>query len=165
MTTSSNNNEFEKVSETIGVELPKFGRAEEFFELLAEDKIKAAQLKTLIAIHPGIVNASAEAMKSIVSVSQTAGNSQVEAIKAMQSSLTGTLEAMHVLAQNAQSDSTREKLAELIIQLSKQHYEQSLIIERMNKNNNGLWKKMAVSIGGAAMLVLGGMAAAAKLKR
>ena len=165
MTTPSNNNEFEKVSKTLGVELPSFHRAEEFFEILSEDKIKAAQLKTLIAIHPGIVNASVEAMKSLVNVSQTAGNSQAEAIKALSSSMTGALDAMMVLAQNAQSDSTREKLAVQLIQLSKQHQEQCLMIKTMNGNNNGLWRNIAASLGGVALLVVGGFAAAAKFKK
>lgn len=70
-----------------------------------------------------------------------------------------------VLAQNAQSDTTREKLADQLIQLSKQHHEQCLMIERMNKNKNNLWRKVVASIGGTALLVVGGLAAAAKLKR
>lgn len=152
-------------TEGVEVDVTKITTPEEMFKLAAEEKLKLAQLKTLIEIHPGIVQASIEAMQSLTKVSETAGNSQTEAIRTLKESISGTVDVLKILAQNAQSDSTREKIAELLIEISKQHKELCLIIERMNQTNNNLWKKIALGIGGAAMLVIGGVTAAATLKK
>lgn len=133
-------------------------------ELAADERLKLAQLKTLIEIHPGIVNASIEAVQALAKTSEVAGKSQVEAIGALKSSINGTIDVLKILAQNAQSDSTREKIALALIELAKQHKELSLAIERMNSSNNGIWKKIAIGIGAVATLVVGGVAAAAMKK-
>lgn len=133
-------------------------------ELAADERLKLAQLKTLIEIHPGIVNASIEAVQALAKTSEVAGKSQVEAIGALKASINGTIDVLKILAQNAQSDSTREKIALALIELAKQHKELSLAIERMNSSNNGIWKKIAIGIGAVATLVVGGVAAAAMKK-
>ncbi|MEB5931604.1 hypothetical protein MXL15_05235 [Pseudomonas mosselii] len=137
---------------------------EDLLELAADERLKLAQLKTLIEIHPGIVNASIEAVQALAKTSEVAGKSQVEAIGALKSSINGTIDVLKILAQNAQSDSTREKIALALIELAKQHKELSLAIERMNSSNNGIWKKIAIGIGAVATLVVGGVAAAAMKK-
>jgi hypothetical protein len=152
-------------SDAAEVDVSKITTAEEMLKLAADERLKLAQLKTLIEIHPGIVQASIEAMQSLSKVSETAGNSQIEATKTLKESITGTVDVLKILAQNAQSDSAREKIAELLIELAKQHKELCLITERMNQGNNKLWKKIALGIGGAAMLVIGGVAAAATFKK
>ncbi|ATB67402.1 hypothetical protein N5E96_15520 [Pseudomonas mosselii] len=137
---------------------------EDLLELAADERLKLAQLKTLIEIHPGIVNASIEAVQALAKTSEVAGKSQVEAIGALKASINGTIDVLKILAQNAQSDSTREKIALALIELAKQHKELSLAIERMNSSNNGIWKKIAIGIGAVATLVVGGVAAAAMKK-
>lgn len=147
------------------IDVSKITTSEEMLKLVADERIKLAQLKTLIEIHPGIVKASIEAMQSLSKVSETAGSSQIEATKTLKKSISGTVDVLKILAQNAQSDSTREKIAELLIELAKQHKELCLVTERMNQGNNKLWKNIAMGIGGAAMLVIGGVAAAATFKK
>ncbi|MFJ5360250.1 hypothetical protein ACIPUG_04725 [Pectobacterium sp. CHL-2024] len=154
-----------KFAGTIDMDISKITTPEEMLELAANEKLKLAQLKTLIEIHPGIVQASIEAMQSLAKVSETAGNSQIESVKTIKESISGTVDVLKILAQTAQSDSTREKIAELLIELAKQHKELCLITERINKNNNKLWKKIVITIGGAAMLVIGGVATAVTLKK
>ncbi|MFY1055111.1 hypothetical protein ACOQNP_26145 [Ectopseudomonas khazarica] len=162
MTEKKQNTESTEAAE---VDVSKITTPEEMLKLAADERLKLAQLKTLIEIHPGIVQASIEAMQSLTKISATAGNSQIEATKTLKESITGTVDVLKILAQNAQSDSTREKIAELLIELAKQHKELCLITERMNQGNNKLWKKIALGIGTAAMLVIGGVAAAATLKK
>lgn len=146
------------------IDITKINTPEDLLELAADERLKLAQLKTLIEIHPGIVKASIEAVQALAKTSEVAGASQVEAIRALRESISGTIEVLKILAQNAQSDSTREKIALALIEMAKQHKELSLAIERMNSDNNKLWKKVAIGIGGAAMLVVGGVAAAAMKK-
>lgn len=146
------------------IDITKIKTPEYLLELAADERLKLAQLKTLIEIHPGIVKASVEAVQALAKTSEVAGASQVEAIRALRESISGTVEVLKILAQNAQSDSTREKIALALIEMAKQHKELSLAIERMNSSNNKLWKKVAIGIGGAAMLVVGGVAAAAMKK-
>lgn len=150
-----------KQSDTIDIAKIK---PEDLLELAADERLKLAQLKTLIEIHPGIVKASVEAVQALAKTSEVAGASQVEAIRALRESINGTVEVLKILAQNAQSDSTRENIALSLIEMAKQHKELSLTIERMNSSNNKLWKKVVIGVGGAAMLVVGGVAAAAMKK-
>ena len=104
-------------------------------------------------------------MQSLAKVSTIAGNSQTEAIKTIKESISGTVDILKILAQNAESDKTRERIAELLLELAKQHKELVLVTERINKNNNKLWKKIAIGIGAAATLVVGGAAAAFTLRK
>ncbi len=147
------------------VDLLKISSPEQLLELAADDKLKIEQLKTLVAIHPHIVQGAIAAMQSLAKVSTTAGNSQIEAIKTIKESISGTVDILKILAQNAESDKTREKIAELLLELAKQHRELIIITERVNQNNNKLWKKIAVGIGAAATLVIGGAAAAFTLRK
>ena len=147
------------------VDLLKISSPEQLLELAADDKLKIEQLKTLVAIHPHIVQGAIEAMQSLAKLSTTAGNSQIEAIKTIKESISGTVDILKILAQNAESDKTREKIAELLLELAKQHRELIIITERVNQNNNKLWKKIAVGIGAAATLVIGGAAAAFTLRK
>jgi len=146
------------------VDITEIKTPQDLLELAADERLKLAQLKTLIETHPGVVNASIEAVQALAKTSEVAGASQVEALSVLKASISGTVDVLKILAQNAQSDSTREKIALALIELAKQHRELSLTIERMNASNNKLWKKIAIGIGGAAMLVVGGVAAAAMKK-
>lgn len=146
------------------VDIREIKTPQDFLELAADERLKLAQLKTFIETHPGVVNSSIEAVQALAKTSEVAGASQVEALSALKASISGTVDVLKILAQNAQSDSTREKIALALIELAKQHRELSLNIERMNSSNNKLWKKIAIGIGGAAMLVVSGVAAAAMKK-
>ena len=147
------------------VDLSKISSPEQLLELAGDDKLKIEQLKTLVEIHPQIVQGAIEAMQSLAKVSTVAGNSQTEAIKTIKESISGTVDILKIIAQNAESDKTREKIAELLLELAKQHKELVLVTERINKNNNKLWKKIAIGIGAAATLVVGGAAAAFTLRK
>lgn len=162
MTNEKQNTEF---AESVEIDVSKIVKPEEMFKLAADERLKLPQLKTLIEIHPGIVQTAIEAIQSLTKVSETAGNSQIESVKILKESISGTTSVLKILAQNAESDNTREKIAELLIELAKQHRELSLITERMNRDNNKLWKKIALTIGGAAILVIGGVAAGGTLKK
>ena len=128
----------DKAQQTDPIDITKITNPEELLELAANDKLKLAQLKTLIEIHPGIVKASIEAVQALAKTSEVAGTSQVEAIRALKESITGTIDVLKILAQNAESDSTREKIAELLIEVAKQHRKLAEKIERMNSTNNKL---------------------------
>ena len=147
------------------IDLSKITSPEQLFEFAADGKLKIEQLKTLIAIHPQIVQGTIEAIQSLAKISVTAGNSQVEAIRVITSSISGTIDVLKILAQNSESDKTREKIAECLLELLKQHKELALITERVNRNNNELWKKIAMGIGTVATLVIGGAAAAFTLRK
>lgn len=161
----SNNLMTEKKSSSDDIDLSTISSPEQLLNLAADDKLKIEQLKTLIQIHPQIVQGAIEAMQSLSKISVTAGDSQIEAIKTIKESISGTVDVLKILAQNAESDKTREKIAELLLELSKQHKELIVITERVNKNNNNLWKKIAVGVGAVATLVIGGAAAAFTLRK
>ena len=102
------------------VDLSKISSPEQLLELAGDDKLKIEQLKTLVEIHPQIVQGAIEAMQSLAKVSTIAGNSQTEAIKTIKESISGTVDILKIIAQNAESDKTRERIAELLLELAKQ---------------------------------------------
>ncbi len=146
------------------IDLSSIHSAEDMLVLAADDKLKLEQLKTLIEIHPGIVQASVEAMQSLAKISESAANAQVASVSTLRSTISGSLEVLKILAQNAESDTTRERIAEMLLELAKQHKELCQMCENMNKNNNQLWKRIALGVTGAALLVVGGVAVAASMK-
>jgi hypothetical protein len=147
------------------IDLSKIITSEELLELASEGKLKLAQLKALIAIHPGIVQTTINTLEAFTKSSENAGNSQVEAVKGIRDSINGSLEVLKILAQKSQSDGTIEKIASTLLEVSKLHKEISLILEKMNNSNNKLWKKVFVGIGTVATLVVGGVAYAATLRK
>ncbi len=155
----------DKKQEFNAIDLNEIRTPEDFLALAADETLTLAQLKTLIEIHPGIVKASIEAVHALAKTSELAGTSQVEAIRTLRDAINGSLDILKILAQNAQSDTTREKIAALLIEVAKQHKELSQIIERMNSANNKLWKKVIAGIVGTAALVVGSVAVAANMKK
>lgn len=147
-------------------ELSEIRTPEDLFKITAEENLNLAQLKTLIEMHPGIVQASIQAMQSLTKISETAVKTQTEALTTLRESVLGTIEVIKILANNAESDSAREKIAEALIELSKQHLRLSRAIERMSKNNNKIWEKLIFGTTTVIALVASGAAVAAyKLKK
>lgn len=109
------------------------------FKELANGDLNLAQLNTLINKHPEIIQPAISAMQSISDICATAGNSQSELSKAIYRDIDGRVEVLLNLAQRAESDSTREKIADIFFEQSKSNQQIIEIIERMNKDNNSLF--------------------------
>jgi hypothetical protein len=134
--------------------------AQELIELAKEDKISLAKMKTLIEIHPGIVQSSIKAFDSLIATSQNAGNSQIEAIRSIRETMSGLNESLKILAEKAQSDKTRERIAEIIIEMAKIHSQNFETTRKMNSNNNKTWKNIGkFAIAGLALVATGAAAA------
>ena len=134
--------------------------AQEIIDLAKEDKLSLAKMKTLIEIHPGIVQSSIKAFDSLIAASQHAGNSQVEAMRTIRETMLSLNESLKILADRAQSDKTREKIAEIIVEMAKiysQHFETT---RKMNSSNNKTWKNIGkLAIAGLALVATGAAAA------
>ena len=142
-------------------DLPSITSPDDMLTLAANDQLKLEQIKALVAIHPGMVQAAIESMQSLTKISEAASNAQVEAIKNLRESISGSLEVLKILAQQAQSDTTRERIAERLLELAKQNKELCQMSKDMKHSNNTLWMKIATGVG---LLVVGGVAVAATLR-
>lgn len=138
-------------SENINSESTALPSTEEIIDLVRDDKITLAKLKTLIEIHPGIVQSSIKYFDALVETTKSAQNSQNEAFKSIRENTAGLNAALKVLAEKSESDATREKIAEAIIEMAKIYSKNYETIRKMNSSNNKTWKH----IGKAAIAGLG----------
>lgn len=63
----------EKISSVNNIDLKTLTTPEQLIDLASHGRLKLAQLQTLIAIRPGIVTATVEAIHASVKVAETAG--------------------------------------------------------------------------------------------
>lgn len=104
-----------------------------------------------------------EALKAIGAAAEGAKASQGEAFQTVKSSIDGIVDVLSRLADKADTDEARIKIAECVVEAAKLYVQIPNIIKDMNANNNNTWKTIAriavvtVSVIGAiAKAVLGG---------
>lgn len=119
-------------------------QANKILDEVQNGNIGKADYEELLLIVPNLTNLSIKYLESAVEFARNAANSQKAAIEA----ISNVIEGLKILASNAESDVTREKIAEKFISASK-------IIADISKDNNHMWQKAL--FGGAVVILAFGV--------
>jgi predicted phage tail protein len=126
-------------------------------KLLGEKRLSAKEAAKLLEVNPHFGKLATESLRSLASIAESASPVQREAIASLRACVEGLNTAFALLAERAESDQTREKLAEHLIEACKLHLEIAKSVERLNSDNNQVWKQLAVG----ALAVLGAVLSSA----
>jgi hypothetical protein len=132
--------------------------AKDMLEHVERGSLTIEPLKNLIGIHPEFIQYAAENFRTTAKAIEDAGQNQRDSFRILGESIASDQEILLTLAQNAESDSTREKLAEHLIKVSKQNKK---AIAALNKENNSFYKTILI---GATIVVGGALVAVAAAK-
>ncbi len=132
--------------------IPDFNNVtnEQFSELqvmLSKNAFSKQELAQLIELIPNFIDLQKEFIGGVKEVARETGDIQRTAFNIIDKQM----QILNVLANTAQSDDTRLKIAEHLIQLSK---ELNPILERMNSDNNDVWKKITAAVVATAGIAL-----------
>lgn len=122
--------------------------------LIGEQKLSEAHIKALVEIAPAFLGFSSECLKAMSNVADGAKITQTEAISTIKKSISGLTDVLGRLAENAESDETREKIAFLLLEAGKLYVEMAKILKDMNKDNNDTWIKIAGILGTVLTVVI-----------
>jgi len=121
-------------------------------KLAGNGTLSETHVKALVGLTPDFIQhleqLSVKTLETISKLPENAKASQVEALATVQSSIKGMSEMLGVLktlAENAQTDETREKIGHVIVEFSKLYVELSKISQQMNTDNNAMWKALATT--------------------
>ena len=135
------------------VTVEQFARVQ---KLAAEGELTLNQIKALVSALPQFVELQKETIEGIKQIVEGAKESQQAAIQAVSHSLNAASRTLEILAEKAETDETRLKLAEQSIEIGRLGIETANIIASMNKDNNNLWRMAVGAAGlvGAALIVV-----------
>ncbi|HBI42591.1 MAG TPA: hypothetical protein DDY78_06990 [Planctomycetales bacterium] len=127
-----------------------------------QGRITLEQLRLLVQVVPQFLQLQEQMISQLIAgvqeVAKGARESQKDALQAVGRSLESVHQALHMLAQNAQTDHGRVEIAKLALEAGKQGIELARIIEQMNQANNSLWWKLGTVLAAAIVTIAGAAA-------
>ncbi len=142
-------NNFENLSSEDGGKILK---------LIGNNKLSTEHLKVLIEFVPSYVHASAQALQAISNIATHAGASQKEIAESVHTSTKGIINILNTLADSAETDEARLKIAEVSMEAGKLYLEFANISKDINKDNNSTWVKITGVVAGIVLIVGGAVA-------
>ena len=130
-------------------------------QLIGQGKLNQSHIQSMLQLAPHFAEVAAKALHSLTLNAAFASTSQTEALRAVTSAIEGTAKALSLLAAGAETDSTREKIAEAIIKASEVYLKLVVEAKAMNTENNNWFARNGVFIVSALFLVVGTLAGAA----
>jgi hypothetical protein len=127
-------------------------------KLISEHKLKEKHLEVLISNYSNFITGMLEAFKTIQDVVKGVESSHKEALKTFSDLINQAMHALEKLAEKAESDETRIKIAKKIIYLSEKSGE---ILKKMNEDNNGPYKTIVKCLL-IILAILGGVSVATR---
>lgn len=139
--------------------LSKLSAAEatKLLNLIGEQRLSEAHVKALIEVAPQFISIANEALKTISKTVEGTKESQKNALSAVLAAVSGLTNVLTVLANKAESDEVREKIAQYLIEAGKLYIQVTIITKDMNKDNNDTWVKIA-GISGTVVSIISGIA-------
>ena len=123
-------------------------------KMAAQGKLNLEQMKLLVEAIPHFVELQKTTIKALQDTVAAARDVQKEAIQSVGNSLNAVSRILEQLADTVQTDDARMKLAEIAIEIGRFGLEMAKILERMNKDNNSLWKWITGAVVTAAAAVV-----------
>lgn len=132
--------------------------AKKVLKIIGEQRLSEAQVGALVKIAPEFLSCTTEALSGLKVSAEGAKENQKEALAAITQSIGSISSVLKLLAEQSESDETREKIASHLIEAGKLYIQFAEIAKEMNSENNSFWLKMGGIFGTVALVVLGGMA-------
>ena len=132
--------------------------AKKVLKIIGEQRLSEAQVGALVKIAPAFLSCTTEALSGLKVSAEGAKENQKEALAAITQSIGSISSVLKLLAEQSESDETREKIASHLIEAGKLYIQFAEIAKEMNSENNSFWLKMGGIFGTVALVVLGGMA-------
>lgn len=132
---------------------------EKLLKLIGEQRLKEAHVKALLENAPLFLGCAKEALSVIGKAAAGAKESQKSALAPIAASVANISKVLEILAEKAESDESRIKIVENLIEAGKLYLEFLKISESMNKDNNAFWLKLnsivAFVVGGLIVAFVG----------
>lgn len=116
-------------------------------DMVFKNQLSKDEIALLIELVPNFIELQKEFINSIKDATKEAGKNQQAAF----TSIDNITRILEKLAENVQSDEARLAIADKVMELSKTLHP---IIEKMNSNNNEMYKKF-LSVGFVAAVAIG----------
>jgi hypothetical protein len=122
--------------------------------------LTAEQIDQLVEASPNFAATNRQAIQELRQIAAGAQASQQSALAAVDRVIVAPWHpqgALALAAQNAQSDEVRLELADIAFEVGQQGIEGARTIERMNQDNNSLWRwmsGMAAAVAGFAAIAV-----------
>ena len=149
--------EIAKLVREVGIDESRNLSLEEYTILAVEAALgglTVEQINQLVEISPKFAATNRQAIRELQEIAAGAQASQHSALEAVGRVIVAPWHPQGVLAlaaQNAQTDEARLEIADIAWEVGQQGIEGARTIERMNQDNNSLWRWMA----GAAAVMAG----------
>lgn len=150
----------EEVQEHCGIRtLSRMGEGDavKVLQALGRGELDARHAEAVLHTQPRFLVLAERAITTLVEVAQQAGESQREAMRDLVRPMEQILEGLLHLARQAETDETRQEIAQCLVQAGEQYQKIALTLERMNKENNSFWREVGLllmaivaAFGGAA---------------
>lgn len=123
-------------------------------KMAAEGDVTVEQMKQLVTALPHFVELQKQTIEGLKQVVDGVQEAQREALQSISQALEGASKTLQVLAEKVESDETRLKLAEHAISVGRLGLDLANIISGMNRDNNSLWRTLAMNIGVLAVALV-----------
>ena len=126
-----------------------------FISRVTRGEFSREQVVELLRQHPTLATVTAETIRAQAAIIEAAGQSQQNSIQVVLEHIKGSTDVLKLLASRAQSDETREHIANVVLECSKLSIPLAGEMGQMNAENNSFWKRNSSVILGILCVIVG----------
>lgn len=123
-------------------------------KMAADGDLSLKEVATLTAAIPDVLGLQRATLAGLSYTIAQAQAGQRDALNGALAPIKGVLKTLDTLAAAAETDQTRTEIARMVVEVGRLGVEVSLIIERMNRDNNGFWTSATGAAAAVAVALL-----------